>query len=229
MPAGGNRAPATAAAGLLAAALALAGCGGSGSSSRARVPPTPGCRHVQAPGPKRLAPLPRPTGRLDPAHTYVARMSTSCGEIDIQLAVGHSPRTASSFAYLVRRGFYDGLTFHRISHPNGDFVIQGGDPRGDGSGGPGYRLVEAPPPGTRYTRGVVAMAKTMSEPAGASGSQFYIVTAQDAMLPPDYAVLGHVIAGDEILSRIAAVPTGGPTGQQPLMPVVIEKVVVQQS
>ena len=96
------------------------------------------------------------------------------------------------------------------------FVIQGGDPAGNGSGGPGYRVIEKPPSDAKYTRGVVAMAKTATEAPGSSGSQFFMVIAADAQLPPDYAVVGNVVRGDGVLSRIAAIPTGGgPTGEQP--------------
>src|SRR5207248_600391 len=82
-------------------------------------------------------------------------------------------KTTASFASLARMGFYDGRTFHRIVP--GD-LIQGGDPHGDGSGGPGYHTVEAPPSSLKYTRGVVAMGKTEIDDPGTAGSQFFIVT-----------------------------------------------------
>src|SRR5439155_1334669 len=84
--------------------------------------------------------------------------------------------------------------FHRIVP---GFVIQGGDPKGDGTGGPGYKVVEAPPKTLQYTKGVVAMAKTQLEAAGTSGSQFFVVTGEDAQLPADYALLGKVTGGLE--------------------------------
>src|ERR687886_744965 len=84
----------------------------------------------------------------------------------VELDADKAPKTSASVAYLVRKGFYDGLTFHRIAD---GFVIQGGDPRGDGTGGPGYKVRERPPGNTRYVRGVVAMAKAGNEPAGTSG------------------------------------------------------------
>src|ERR671938_355848 len=101
---------------------------------------------------------------------------------------------------LGRSGFYDGLAFHRIVP---DFVIQGGDPAGNGSGGPGYTVVEPPPSSLKYTPGVVAMAKTQAEPAGASGSQFFVVTGSQAqVLTPDYALLGRVTGGMDVVSKI---------------------------
>ncbi len=90
-------------------------------------------------------------------------LTTNCGTIEIQLDVRQAPRTASSFAYLVKRGFYNGLTFHRVV---AGFVIQGGDPYGDGSGGPGYTIVEPPPREPPVHQGTVAMAKTSTDPPG---------------------------------------------------------------
>jgi peptidyl-prolyl cis-trans isomerase B (cyclophilin B) len=181
-----------------------------------------GCRRVPAPRPKRARER-RPTTRLARGRTWTVDLQTNCGTISIRLAAARAPRTAASFAALVRRGFYDGLTFHRIAGDpaSGPFVIQGGDPLGTGVGGPGYSVVEAPPDGTRYTRGTVAMAKTATEPAGASGSQFFIVTAEDAGLPPDYALVGRVAGGDDVVARIASVATG--RGERPGTPIVIRR------
>src|SRR5262249_33925887 len=143
---------------------------------------------------------------------------TNCGAIDIRLATGRAPKTSASFASLVKRGFYDGLTFHRVVK---GFVDQGGDPLGTGLGGPGYTVVEPPPSDTAYTNGVVAMATTEADPRGASGSQFFIVTADDAQLPPDYAVVGGVVRGMDAAQRIATVPVDAQ--DKPKSPVVIEK------
>jgi cyclophilin family peptidyl-prolyl cis-trans isomerase len=145
-------------------------------------------------------------------------MSTNCGAIEIQLAVRSAPLTTASFAYLVARGFYDGLTFHRVA---AGFVIQGGDPNGDGTGGPGYSVVEPPPSDTRYTRGTVAMAKTSIDPAGTSGSQFFIVTAARAPLPPQYALIGSVVGGMTAVEAIDRLPTDPPHDGAPTRPVVI--------
>ena len=93
----------------------------------------------------------------------MATVSTNCGDFEITLDAKQAPRTGGSFKALADEGFYDGLTFHRIV---AGFVIQGGDPKGDGTGGPGYSVVEAPPQGLSYTKGVVAMAKTDTEPRG---------------------------------------------------------------
>jgi cyclophilin family peptidyl-prolyl cis-trans isomerase len=140
--------------------------------------------------------------------------------------VNTAPRTTASFAYLVSHGFYDGLTFHRVA---AGFVIQGGDPNGDGSGGPGYSVIEPPPSDTRYTRGTVAMAKTSSDPAGSSGSQFFIVTAAHAPLPAEYALVGQVIGGMAGVDAIAKLPTNPPQDGTPTRPVVISSASVNSS
>jgi peptidyl-prolyl cis-trans isomerase B (cyclophilin B) len=226
-----RRPPTVAAVGLWLALLA--GCGGSASTAkkaptRASGPLPAGCRSVKAPAPKGPQHLPRPHGRLDPSKTWTLTLQTNCGQIAIRLAVRRAPRTAASVASLARAGFYDGLTFHRIAHDpsGGPFVIQGGDPDGTGQGGPGYTVVEAPPASTRYLRGTVAMAKTATDPAGASGSQFFVVTAPDAQLPPDYALLGTVTGDAAAVRRIAAVKAGPPPDERPLAPVVIERATV---
>jgi cyclophilin family peptidyl-prolyl cis-trans isomerase len=183
---------------------------------------------VAAPRPKGPQHLAKPRVRLDPRHTYILRLTTNCGMIDIRLDVARAPKTTASVAWLARKGFYDGLTFHRIAHDpsGGDFVIQGGDPLGTGQGGPGYQVVERPPASLHYTRGIVAMAKTELESPGTSGSQFFIVTAEDTPLPPDYALVGKVVGGDDVVSRIAAARTRA--DETPLHPVVIERARVIQ-
>jgi peptidyl-prolyl cis-trans isomerase B (cyclophilin B) len=176
---------------------------------------------VSPPVPKGSQHIPRPNVTLDPTKRYVVGLETNCGTIDIQLAVKQAPKTSASFAYLIKRGFYDNLTFHRVV---AGFVIQGGDPDGNGSGGPGYTVVEKPPANLQYTSGVVAMAKTTTDPSGASGSQFFIVTGSNIGLPAQYALLGKVVDGLRTVERIASIPTtSGPDGEdsKPSTPIVI--------
>ena len=214
---------------LLALVLGVAACGGGddsgGESTPEAAPPsaaeTAGCEKVDAPAPKQNADLPKPKEKLKAGGTYVATVDTSCGTFKIALDAKQAPRTGGSFKYLADKGFYDGLTFHRIV---AGFVIQGGDPKGDGTGGPGYTVVEKPPGGLQYVKGVVAMAKGGNEPPGASGSQWFVVTAEDAQLPPDYALLGKVTEGQEVVDKIGAVPTT--PDEQPTDPVVIRSVKV---
>jgi len=186
-----------------------------------------GCRDVRPPRPKPNDGRRRPPSKLDPSKTYRATMRTSCGDIVIRLDVRESPHTAASFVWLARSRFYDRTSFHRIVP---GFVIQGGDPTGTGSGGPGYATRDVPPRDTVYSRGVVAMAKTATEPPGTAGSQFYIVTARDADLPPEYALLGKVVRGQAVVSRVGRLgdPNSGERGT-PLKPVVVDRVTVDAS
>ena len=133
---------------------------------------------------------------------------------------------SASFASLARTGFFDRTVFHRIVP---GFVIQGGDPTASGTGGPGYSTVDTPPAGTTYTRGTVAMAKAGNEAPGTAGSQFYIVTAPDAGLPPDYAVIGKVVSGDDVVENIGKLgdPASGEAGT-PVKPVVIKEATVRE-
>ena len=210
--------------------LALAACGGGdddGSSDAAGTTGAPAtsdsCESVDAPEPKPDGGRTAPTEALAAGKTYRLVIETNCGEITIALDPKSAPKTTASLVALARSGFYDGTTFHRVVP---GFVIQGGDPTGTGSGGPGYETVDVPPSGTAYTAGVVAMAKGAVQPPGTSGSQFFVVTAPDAGLPPDYAVVGNVTEGMETVSAIEALGLGdGPPSQ----PVVIEKVTVEES
>jgi cyclophilin family peptidyl-prolyl cis-trans isomerase len=202
--------------------LALAACGGS--KKQAAPPQTTtdaaGCTSVTPPAGKARSES-KPTKRLNQAKTYDVAIATNCGSFTIRLAVKTSPATTASFASLVQKGFFDGTIFHRIVP---GFVVQGGDPTGSGSGGPGYSTVDIPPASTRYTKGVVAMAKTGAEPPGTSGSQFFVVTAPDAQLPPDYAVLGTVVKGQPVVGKIGQLgdPASGGEGI-PTETVEIEK------
>jgi cyclophilin family peptidyl-prolyl cis-trans isomerase len=171
--------------------------------------------------------LPAPHLALDPKRTYTVTIQTNCGTFAFALDVKDSPKTSASFYYLVKHGFFDGVTFHRVA---AGFVIQGGDPSGTGSGGPGYTIVEPPPKDTQYVLGDVAMAKTQDQPAGASGSQFFVVTAANATtsagLTPDYALLGKVVSGLSVVEKIGSLPTNPPQDGAPSPSVVMSKVTV---
>jgi peptidyl-prolyl cis-trans isomerase B (cyclophilin B) len=176
---------------------------------------------VPVPAPKGTQHLPPPNVKLDPRRAYTVTVVTNCGTFAFNLDVKQSPKTSASMYYLVKRGFFNGLTFHRVA---AGFVIQGGDPLGNGAGGPGYTVVEPPPAGTQYVRGDVAMAKTQSDPAGASGSQFFVVTAanatQSAGLTPDYALAGKVVSGIDVVEKIGSLPTT-PSGDGTPTPAVV--------
>jgi cyclophilin family peptidyl-prolyl cis-trans isomerase len=217
---------------LLAFTLLLAACGEDDESSgETAATPTPteeaapaGCETAEEPAPKGDGNLKKPKEQLDPAKTYVATVSTNCGDFEITLDAKRAPKTGGSFKALADEGFFDGTTFHRIVS---GFVIQGGDPNGDGTGGPGFSVVEAPPQDLVYEKGIVAMAKTGAEAAGTSGSQFFVVTAEDAGLPPDYALLGKVTSGQDVVDKIGVAETD-PATEKPLEPVVINSVKVTE-
>lgn len=211
---------------ILAAVLVvslLAACGSDDESSSTASTTTTAageCADVEAP-PAKTDKFRKPEQVLTKGEPATATVETSCGSFTITLDTENSPKTANSFAFLAEQGFYDGTIFHRIAP---GFVIQGGDPTGTGNGGPGYTVVEPPPQDTTYKKGLVAMAKTAVEPPGASGSQFFVVTAPaDAGLPPDYAVLGEVTEGADVVAAIGKL--GDPT-EQPTQVVTIDGVTI---
>jgi peptidyl-prolyl cis-trans isomerase B (cyclophilin B) len=219
----------------------LAGCGssskvsaipnGSGTTSAttaststaAQTSAPAGCTAVQAPQPKPDGTYKKPTTKLNPARTYTATVVTNCGTFAFRLNVKQAPHVSASIAYLARRKFFDNTIFHRIVP---GFVIQGGDPTGTGSGGPGYSTVDKPPKNTTYKTGVVAMAKTAAEAPGTAGSQFFVVTGADAGLPPDYAVLGKVTKGANVVQRIGKL---GDQSEKPTTTVLIKSFRVTSS
>jgi peptidyl-prolyl cis-trans isomerase B (cyclophilin B) len=213
---------------VLALVLLLAACGGgddepeSGSETTTAAPAADGvCETVETPEPKPDGGQQPPVGSLDAGKTYRLVVKTNCGTFTIELDQKLAPKTAASLVSLAESGFYDGTTFHRVVP---GFVIQGGDPTGTGTGGPGYSTVDVPPGEAQYTAGVVAMAKSGADPPGTAGSQFFVVTAPDAGLPPDYAVVGKVSDGLETVSAIESLGIGdGPPSQS----VVIEKMTVE--
>jgi cyclophilin family peptidyl-prolyl cis-trans isomerase/uncharacterized protein YceK len=164
---------------------------------------------------------PKPTSKLDPGKTYEVTFVTNCGTFTFRLDPAQSPNASASFVSLVDHGFFTKTIFHRIVP---GFVIQGGDPTGTGTGGPGYVTVDKPPASAAYTLGVVAMAKTSQQPAGTAGSQFFVVTVPNGGLPPDYAIVGKVTSGLPVVQRIGKL---GNALQQPTRVVEIERSTVK--
>jgi cyclophilin family peptidyl-prolyl cis-trans isomerase len=205
---------------LLAVGL-LAGCGKSGSSAGGAQTAANGCSVISSP-PKMPASdkQPKPTSTLDPKKIYLVTMVTNCGSFTFQIDQAQSPNASASFVQLVQNGFFNQTVFHRIVP---GFVIQGGDPTGTGNGGPGYSTVDTPPPTAKYTHGVVAMAKTAAQKPGTAGSQFFIVTVPDAQLTPDYAIIGKVTKGLEVVDRIGQL---GDANQQPTQIVEIQQATI---
>jgi peptidyl-prolyl cis-trans isomerase B (cyclophilin B) len=210
---------------LVVLVLALAGCGGGngGTTEQGAAGATTGengCSEAVA--------HPHPNGgyenehlKLDAAKTYKLLFHTNCGTFTVTLDQKASPNAVASLVSLAKHGFFNDTFFHRIVP---GFVIQGGDPTGSGTGGPGYETHDKVAANASYAHGVVAMAKTGAEPAGTAGSQFFVVTGQDAGLPPDYAVVGKVTSGLDVVDRIGQF---GDPNQQPTVAVVISKVDVE--
>jgi peptidyl-prolyl cis-trans isomerase B (cyclophilin B) len=203
------------------AAILIGRGGGDDDDGAATASGGDGCEQVEAAKPKQVS-LKAPPQTVQKGEDLTAVMETSCGSFEIALDSSRAPKTVNSFVYLVEEGFYDGLGFHRIAP---GFVIQGGDPLGDGTGGPGYSVDEKPPANLAYTKGTVAMAKSSAEPPGRSASQFYVVTAPDAGLPPEYALVGKVSEGYDTVARIAELAT---PGEKPKQPVLIEEVTIER-
>jgi peptidyl-prolyl cis-trans isomerase B (cyclophilin B) len=167
-----------------------------------------------------------PATTLDASKTWTAVVETSCGSFTIKLDVKDSPHTTASFVSLARSGFYDDTTFHRIVP---GFVIQGGDPTATGTGGPGYSVVDRPPAKTSYAPGVVAMAKTQTEPPGTAGSQFFVVTGDASFLTPDYALLGKVVDGMAVADKIGRLGDPSDPNGTPTQVVVVRRITISSS
>ncbi len=150
-------------------------------------------------------------------------IKTNCGSFTIKLDARNSPRVVNSFAYLARSGFYRGLSFYRVVP---GFVVQGGDPRNNGTGGPGYRVVEPPPSKVQYRPGTVAMGRSNAEPSGSSGSNFFVVVGHGSEIAPEYAVLGHIASGMATVKRIDRL--GSLTTEEPRQVVRIDSVRIRR-
>lgn len=155
---------------------------------------------------------------IDIKKKYAAVLKTTAGDIVIVFNVTQVPNTVNNFVYLAKRNFYDNTPFHRTIK---GFMIQGGDPKGDGTGGPSYRFQDEKFDGS-YTRGTVAMANAGPD---TNGSQFFIMHADAAQLPKNYVIFGKVAQGMEVVDKIATAPTQpGGEGSTPVSPVMVERV-----
>jgi peptidyl-prolyl cis-trans isomerase B (cyclophilin B) len=212
--------------------VALAGCGGGDSNESA--PPTTATTSTTGAATKGRCTEAKQTThndrtlsnehlKLDADKTYRLVFETNCGSFTVTLNQKIAPNAAGSLVSLAKRGFFDDTFFHRIVL---GFVIQGGDPTGSGSGGPGYETRDSVPQDAKYSHGVVAMAKTATEPPGTAGSQFFVVTSADAGLPPEYAIVGKVTSGLDVVDRIGKL---GDANEQPTRAVVISKAEVETS
>jgi cyclophilin family peptidyl-prolyl cis-trans isomerase len=222
---------------LAAACFALlAACGGgSGDEGADRTAPMPVtsptgtvCDGREPPQPqsRRTYPAP-PRMTIERAARYTATIETSCGDIVVALDSRAAPIAVNNFVFLAREGFYDGLTFHRAV---AGFVIQGGDPEGNGRGGPGY-LFEDELPDDGYPTGAVAMANAGPD---TNGSQFFIVTGDASGLPNDYTRFGRVTSGLDVARRIESFADPGadpadPSSQAPTKTIYVDRITIAES
>ncbi len=158
---------------------------------------------------------------IDPSKRYTATMVTSHGTMVIALDPLAAPKTVNSFVFLARYHYYDGIIFHRIIP---GFVLQGGDPTGTGSGGPGYKFADELPAPGKYQIGSLAMANAGPN---TNGSQFFVISGPDgAALPPLYSLFGSVVTGGDVVATINDLGTRSGT---PKEPVIIESVTITES
>jgi peptidyl-prolyl cis-trans isomerase B (cyclophilin B) len=208
----------------IAVVLLAAGCGGANRSSNAVGSGSDStistCETVDAPLAREPAILHAPAHLLDPKKTYTLTFDTSCGTFSIRLDPKLAPHTTASLVSLTRKKYFDDTIVLRIVP---GLLIQGGDPTQTGAGQPGYGTVDVPPRNTRYTRGIVAMAKSQLDKPGTAGSQFFVVTAKRVQLPPIYAVVGRISSGLDVVERIGKL---GNEKQIPKRTILIESVTV---
>jgi cyclophilin family peptidyl-prolyl cis-trans isomerase len=158
---------------------------------------------------------------IDPAKRYSAEMVTSHGTLAIALDPIGAPLTVNNFVFLARYHYYEGVIFHRIIP---GFVLQGGDPTGNGTGGPGYRFADELPKPGRYELGSLAMANAGPN---TNGSQFFVISGPSGIrLPPQYALFGKVVSGLDVVATIDALGTGS---GKPKEKVTIESVTITES
>ncbi|HTL39746.1 MAG TPA: peptidylprolyl isomerase [Methylomirabilota bacterium] len=160
--------------------------------------------------------------------SYLATIDTSLGSFEVTLDHKAAPKTVENFVKLANQGFYNNLTFHRIV---AGFMIQGGDPKGDGTGGPGYTIPAEI--GLKHTKGAIAMARlsdAVNPEKASSGSQFYVTLDATPFLDGQYTVFGYVTSGMDVVEKIGAVPVQvGPGGEKssPITPVIINKITIK--
>ncbi len=213
--------------------LLLAGCGSTAPSPSGTAPQA---SQPQA-GQPQASQQPESTGKtfsapppmqIDTKKQYFATLHTSMGDIHIKLFASETPVTVNNFVFLARNKFYDGLKFHRVIK---NFMIQTGDPNGDGTGGPGYSFKDELPPRHPYAPGIVAMANAGPN---TNGSQFFIGSGDDVKnlnSTPNYTVFGQVDSGMDVVGKIASVKVGpSPSGEvsSPIDPVYIKSVTIEE-
>jgi cyclophilin family peptidyl-prolyl cis-trans isomerase len=182
---------------------------------------TTGCPAPDGSSPQRQSFEGAPPMCIDQAKRYTAEMVTTKGTVRIALDPVAAPRTVNNFVVLARYHYFDGIFFHRVIP---GFVLQGGDPQGTGTGGPGYRFEDELPKPGRYEVGSLAMANAGPD---TNGSQFFIISgAQGVRLPPSYSLFGKVVSGLDVVADIDAIGTKSGT---PKERVVIQSVTITET
>jgi peptidyl-prolyl cis-trans isomerase B (cyclophilin B) len=207
-------------------------------SQTGTIEPSPGPRRVacgaEAPN-GALRPKPQfnaPADVLEFGASYTATLQTSCGDIVVELLATRAPETVNSFVFLAERGYFDGSRIHRLDESID--VIQGGDPTGTGSGGPGYTIPDELEGDETYPPGTLAMANAGAD---TGGSQFFLIAGEaghNLDANPAYTIFGRVVEGLAVAKQILALPIQDPdaaaagdlTGQQPAEAVYIERVTI---
>jgi len=200
--------------------------GGGSSSTKSAAPKSAACPKADGSSPKTTTFSAPPPMCIDPNKTYTATMQTSQGgPITIAFDPKQAPKTVNNFVFLARYHFYDGLTFHRIVP---DFVIQGGDPAGNGSGDPGYKFADELPQAGQYKTGSLAMANSGPN---TNGSQFFIVLSDNGakQLQPLYSLFGQVTNGMDVVGKIAALGDPNAPNGEPKETVSMKTVTIQES
>jgi cyclophilin family peptidyl-prolyl cis-trans isomerase len=201
------------------AGLLVAGCFGGTAVNSDPTPRAEGTSARRAVAPPHATPLPQ-TPAAPAGDGTTATISTTKGDIVLELFNRSAPVASENFVNLAEAGFYEGVVFHRIVP---GFMIQGGDPTGTGRGGPGYTISDEPFAG-QYVRGTVAMARTPAP--NSQGSQFFVVVGDATFLDPTYTIFARVTSGMEVADAIAGGPRGGPRNDEALEPVAITKVTI---
>ncbi|MDO3680041.1 peptidylprolyl isomerase [Paenibacillus ehimensis] len=163
-----------------------------------------------------------PAMSIDPNKSYKATITTSKGAFTIELFAKEAPKTVNNFVFLAKEGFYDNITFHRIIKT---FMVQTGDPLGNGTGGPGYKFEDELKTSHKYEPGIVAMANSGKN---TNGSQFFICTGEDSKSlnqRPNYTIFGKVVEGMDVVQKIAETPVKQGNEASPSVPT--EKVTIQ--
>ena len=163
-----------------------------------------------------------PEMTIDPAKSYTAKIDTSMGEIDVELFAKDAPKTVNNFVFLAREGFYDGVIFHRVID---GFMLQGGDPTGTGTGGPGYQF-EDETRGNPHKHDAAGTLSMANAGPNTNGSQFFITLAPTPHLDGRHTVFGKVTKGLDVVQKIGKVQTDA--RDKPREPVVMKSVTIEE-